>query len=155
MRKLKGLSSIVEKSELMKVSLELGDEKYIFNLYEELSIREFHISDELKEQAKNYAFLGMLHKKLIKIVKDQKIQLDKKFGEIYIKYKSQPGEGSRAKSKDLAIAETEKDKIYLMALKKYHTAEHNKDIIEICVRAFEQKKDLIQTLSANVRKEVS
>lgn len=149
------LKDIAKKSTLMKIDIDFNGEEIKFNLFRELAVDENLIAEEIKNHTSNYALLSMLHKKFIKRVKDLKLDLTKTEAELYKKYKTQPGEGNRAKSKDLAMAEVESDKTYLIKSKKLVDAEYHRDIIETCVRGFETRKDLLQTISANLRREVS
>lgn len=142
------------KSNLMRVVIQLNGEEIAFNLYTELRIDEDLVMDSLKIHPQQYAFLSILHKNSIKEVSDLEAELDTLKGELYTRYKTQPGIGARAKSKDLAIADLESDKTYLKAITRLNEAKHSKNILETCVKSFEVRKDLIQTLSANMRKEI-
>ena len=142
------------KSRLMDIHIQLGDEVFRFNLYEELAISEARINTELKEQASSYAFLGMLHKKLIRSAKDKELEVVKVYNEGYIKFKAEINEETgKPINDDLAKAKAATTKEYKSACNIAADIKEKMDIIKVCVDSFEQRKDLIQTISANLRKE--
>lgn len=134
------------------------DEKYLFNLISEVAIKKENLRDELTTQPKIYAFIGVLHKKYISKVKDLELDRDKTYAERYIyhltsekapyfiKYKMNP-------NATLAKSYTEKDPAYVAICREVIKAEESKNILETCVKAFEQRASLLQTLSANERNE--
>ena len=145
-------------SSFLNLQIKYDDEVFKFNLYEELQVTEVKINSELKEQPSVYAFIAMLHKKLIKKAKDQKKQKDTVFAQRYIHYKTQKTtkyfqDNQKQPADDLCKAFVEADKLYIRECLRLHRVEEQRDDLEVCVLAFEQRKDLIQSLSANIRKE--
>ena len=143
------MSKLIEfssTSPIMDIKIKLNDKVYAFNLDKELRISENRVGAHLMNQARSYAFVAMLHKKLIIKVRDHQKHI--------------------ARVRDLAIS-NHTDSMGIMAakaksandpqLKKLEDElmhiEEARDTIEVCVRSFEMRKDLIQTLSANIRKE--
>ena len=143
------MSKLIEYSStspIMDIKIKLNDKVYAFNLDKELRISENRVGAHLMNQARSYAFVAMLHKKLIIKVRDHQKHI--------------------ARVRDLAISR-HTDSMGIMAakaksandpkLKKLEDElmhiEEARDTIEVCVRSFEMRKDLIQTLSANIRKE--
>lgn len=142
-----------KNSRLMNISISFGDEDFHFNLYEELIVDEDKINKEIREQASGYAFLAMLHKKLIRVAKDKKAEMEKTYAKKYVQYKSTiDPDTNRLYPKETAKEMATKSKAYNEVILEYNQAEENAGILEACVRSFEQRKDLIQTLSANIRK---
>ena len=154
---MKRLKKYARTSSLMDVRIKYGSDVFKFNLFEELKILEVRVNDELLEQPQVYGFLSMLHKKLIKKYKDllqetEKILAKKrvhfytsKFTEYYKANHSRPSE-------KIATAMAEASKEYQEALTNANSSEHDMNIVGTCVKAFEQRAFLIQTLSANIRK---
>jgi len=141
------------RSELMNVKFSYGDEEYSFNLFSELVVNENVINKEIKEQPSSYAFLGMLHKKLIRIAKDKERQAEKIWSGLYIMNKEKLDDlTGRPTTNELAKEKATYAKKYQEAIKAQIAAEHNAGVIEVCVKSFEQRSNLIQTLSANIRK---
>lgn len=150
---MKKLNKYAEKSELMAVSITYGSEKFSFNLFSELVVDENKINYEAKVQPSAYAFLGMLHKKLIRRAKDKEREMDKTYATMYIKFKEKIDERTgRPTANELAKERAIASSRYQTSWKEYIEANHDANIIGVCVSSFEQRKDLIQTLSANIRK---
>lgn len=143
-----------ENSDLMNISINMNGERLRFNLFEELRIDEKTINKEISEQPSYYAFLAVLVVKLNKKVIDLEKEVNKLYAELFIDYKSDIDPNTnRAYSNDHVDALINTDKGYQRALKKYHGALQDKNIIEACSKAFEQRADLLKSLNANVRKE--
>jgi hypothetical protein len=153
MGKKGNLNLLSRKARLMNVKIQYGDDLIKFNLYSEIKIDENLINDELQSQPSVYAFLTMLHKKLIKSAKEAEAHKKQLWAKLYLKYKDGVGQYGRAPSDDVCKAKVEKNKEYQEAIKLLIIAESNRDDIQACVEVFEQRKDILQTLSANQRKE--
>ncbi len=142
------------KSKLMDVRISYGGEKFKFNLFEELVINEDKINSELQEQPSYYGFLLLLHKKLIRVHEDKKVEADKAWAKAFTDFKAEIDQNThRPHSKEVAKELANQDEIYLKAISNYFKAKENSGIIESCVRAFEQRGHLIQSISANKRKQ--
>lgn len=141
-------------SELMNVIIKYGDEKFKFNLFEEAKITENQITREAIEQPSAYAFLALLHKKLIAKTADAETSCKRKFSELYVKYKSDisPSTG-RPASDDLIREKVNINNEYIHLENRLNKLRLDTSIIEACVKTFEQRQFLIQTISANTRRE--
>ncbi len=142
------------KSKVLDVKIKLGDEVFTFNLHEELAITEDRVQAELLVQASSYAFVGMLHKKLLSVIEDRKLTASNKKASSYLWWKGEVNETGRPYSDDYCWAQAEVDKEYAKAMEELNEAKEKANILEVCVRAFEERKDLIQTVSANNRKQI-
>lgn len=141
-------------SPIMEINIETPDGKYKVNLTEELKIKEVNISKDLLSQPTHYAFITMLHKSMIKKLAQLKVEEKKAYASAYLKYKSKINpETNRPNSDDVAKQKAELDKNYLLQQKRVINVHHDVNRLETCVRAFEQKASMLQTLSANLRKE--
>ena len=148
------LNDYSKGSKLMNIKVKYGKEEFKFNLYKELIIDENTLNRELKEQPSLYGFLTLLHKKLIRIKEDKETEVNKIYADVYIDMKNNRNQlTGKPNADDLckqtAIADTD----YNNAKKVLSKATEQANIIGSCVRSFEQRKDVIQTLSANLRKE--
>lgn len=140
-------------SEIMVVNVTFGSEQFIINLYEELVVDENTINKEIKEQPNHYAFLGMLYKKLIRLAADTEKEMEKKFSEVYVKYKEKINDNTgRVYDKEYAQHIANASPKYQELRTKFLKLKADAGDVDVCVKAFEQRKDLIQTLSANIRK---
>jgi hypothetical protein len=148
------INKYASRSQLMDIHISLGSEVFRFNLYEELVISEARINQEILEQSSSYAFLGMLHKKLLRAVKDAELEVIKEYNQGYIRYKKEINdETGKPINDDLAKAKAATTKEYAAALARHSDLSEKTNLIKVCVDAFESRKDLIQTISANLRKE--
>lgn len=150
----KKISRYVKKSNVLDVSIKYGDEMIRFNLGNELKIDEGRINEELKDQPSYYGFLTLLNIRLERIEADKKAEVSKVYSKLLIKYKGEyDPHTSKPYSNDVAKALVDNDTDYQVALKNYNKAKENKGIVHSCVEAFNQRSHLLQSLSANVRKE--
>jgi len=141
-----------ESSKLMDISINYGDEEFHFNLFSELVVNENIINKEIKEQPSSRAFLSMLLTKLIRVEADNKKEMENTYSKMYIKFKNEIDPiTNRPVANDLAKEKAINSNRYQVAVSKYNIAKENKGIIETCVKAFEERGSLIQTLSANIR----
>lgn len=138
----------------MDISVTYGEEKIVFNLKEELRIDENIINNELKNQPSSYAFIAMLHKKLVRKSVDSEKKTDRAFAKAFIKNKTSVDESTgRVMSKEVAKEKAELDPVYIKLQKQSSQCKEDADIVYVAVRSFEQRQSLIQTISANLRRE--
>lgn len=151
---MKRLKRLATKSSILDINLKISGEKVKFNLLEELQINTRKVNEELMEQPTHFAYLSLLMVKT-KQIKDQKEHaLEKVRNAIFIDYKDDIDNNTgRPYSNDLAEAYITEQDEYQEALKEYQEAETNFLQIKTCVDSFQQRKDLLQSLSANIRQE--
>lgn len=149
---MRKLDRYANKSQLMDIRIKLGEELFKFNLFEELVVNENIINDELKAQPTISGFLGSLHTKLDRIKEDKEAEMDKVYHELFVKYKRQKNDLGRPNSDDMTKSLAISHKKYQKAACEYRTAKENATLIKVSLQAFEQRSYLIQTLSANLRK---
>jgi hypothetical protein len=153
MIKGKKITEYSSRSELMEINISYGKEDFSFNLNSELVIDENKINHEAQVQPSSYAFLNMLWKKLIRASKQAEKKMEKKEAELFIKYKGTIDETTGKKNaNETARARVLVNPAYISLQEQFIEAEHQAMVIEVCVKAFEQRSNLIQTLSANLRK---
>jgi len=146
------LKKFAKKSDLMNVKIAVGKEKFNFNLFKEIVIDEDQLSKDIKDQPSAYAFLTMLHAKLVKHKKQIETDKDRAFSIAFVRYKKMiDGNTQRPHSKELAKERANIDPRVKKAEDKLLKASYELDVIGACVTAFEQRASLMQTLSANVR----
>jgi len=146
---------ISSNNKLLDIRIKYKREVFKFNLYEELKVDENKINSELKNQPSYYGFVGMLLIKLQRVKDDKEAEFYKKEAELYIEYKTSINPNTnRENSKELAEALVKENPAYQKLLKEFNNAKENVGIIKHCLSSFEQRSNLIQSLSANLRKEV-
>lgn len=146
------------KSGLMLIRIKYGEELFKFNLFAECQINENDIEKELTELPSSYSYIIMLHKKLIgraKRCEDIKKRVEAERYIYYLTSNQSPyyRENQKFPTVRLAEAYTEKDSKYREAVEDWLKSVDELNTIEAAVRSFECKKDLLQTLSANLRRE--
>jgi len=148
------LRKLAENSKLMEIEIIYGDEFIHFNLYQELAVNESRLNEEIKEQPSHFAFISMIAAMLSTEVARKQGQVDKRYARIFAKEKQTIDDTTeRATSKELADALVINNRSYQKLLKQLIELKNQSKIAEICVKAFDQRSFLIQTLSANLRKE--
>jgi len=150
----KKLDKYITRSSINDITIKYGKETFNFNLVEELSINENKINEELKEQPSYYGFLLLLQSRLLTVKEDTQRQADSKYASKYLKAseKKNPNTG-RNYSDKAAIQIALADEGYNLAVKRALQAKQDYNIITSCVRSFEQRAHLIQSLAANQRRE--
>lgn len=153
MLKRKKIPDYAASSKLMNILVTYGDEEFSFNLYEELVIDEEKINAEAQSQPSSYAFLNMLYKKLFRLYKQSEYKLEKKYKKLFLRYKKDKDALSgKAMANDMVEAMVVVNPEYQEMLAEHLELESQIMAIEVCVKGFEQRVNLIQTLSANIRK---
>lgn len=143
------LRQYAEKASFMNIAIELDGKVFKFNLDEELIVKETKLNLEVKEQPRNYAFLAMLRTKIKVKIKDQYKALKRKEAELYNKYKDELNTDKVTHIN----AKVKEDKSLRKLQDTIDHTEHLKDVLDVAVESFMQRKDLLQTLSSNIRKE--
>lgn len=139
------------KSSLLRVKIKFNSEIIKFNLFKELKINDNILDTELLSQAKYYGFILMLFGKLktqFELIKNDRKSLGSK---LYVKYKKEVVNG-RPINDEVAKSKVLINKEYIQLTKDCIKAKDDVDTIYACMKAFEQRKDLLQTLSSNTRK---
>lgn len=131
----------------MDIHIKYNEHIFKFNLDQELRIGENRIAEHLKNHTRGYAFVAMLHKKLIIKVRDEQKNFNRE------KYKVLAHLKPNYKTVKEAEANASKSVNLIKLERSILELEEARDVLEVAVRTFEMRKDLIQTLSANIRKE--
>jgi len=151
---MRKLNKIASESELTTINIthpQLG--KIRFNLFDELIINEQVVNRELSEQPTAYAYLGILHKKLNRMVKSQEMEVEKIYSKVFLESKETLNPlTNRVHSQDTIKEMVKSNAKYRSAIKKLHDLEYDKDLIYVCLNSFEQRASMIQSISANNRK---
>lgn len=151
---LKKLTGISKKSELMNVSIKFGDETFVFNLREELNINMDGMDHEFNDQLASHSFLSMLKEKLTLKRDDLEAAVNHRRSQLFVELKTKIDRSTgRPPSDDLVNAKIALDDEFRIANKKLRDVKRDLGTITTCFYAFSNRKDLLQTLSANKRKE--
>jgi hypothetical protein len=149
------LKKYITSSPLLNIKIKYKSEIFRFNLYDELVINEDKINTEIKEQPSYYGFIGLLLVKLQRQKDDVEAELNKVNAKLFIKYKTGINSSTnRENSKDLAEALVKDDRTYQDQLTRFNKIKESVGIIQQCLKAFDQRSHLLQSLSANRRREV-
>lgn len=129
----------------MRYTLQVGDEIVKVNLYKELEIDEDNLNEAMANHPRILAFLGRVHAEMLKKVKLLEITRKEKKSERIMKL-------AESISITQAREQVDSDEEYVKITKKLISLEHKRDELERILEAFRHRKDLLQTLSANIRK---
>jgi hypothetical protein len=141
------LIDFIEDSKWMKYKIIVDDETVKINLLKELIIDEDNITQQVLEHPRVFGFLSRVHKYLVKQAKRAEINR-KKVRAQRMEYLQKNGV-SITGSKEMV----DKDKQYVDAHHKQIELEYKRDTLESILESFKHRKDLMQTLSANIRSE--
>jgi hypothetical protein len=140
-------------SQVNQINIRYGKEVIKFNLFAEVRIIESQLEKELKYQPSYYGFLLLLHKQLMAEFEKLKHERKRVHGLLYLNAKDRKATNGRFHSDEGAKAYADSHKRFLRISTQCIKVREDADKIYACVRAFEQRKDLMQTLSSNIRKE--
>ena len=119
------------------------------NITEELSINEKVINSQLKEFPSSYAFLCMIRDKAIKKRDSLEREKNAAYSKAWLFYK----EADSRMNNDTVSHKASINPKYLSIEKRYGKAlDRANRLISIC-RAYESRERILQTLSANIRRE--
>ena len=135
---------------MMRVRLSYDGEEFDFNLAAELKINREGLDKELKNHATSYAFISMLHVKLVIKHKELNKSLAAKKNRKIPMVRKQQGLSSLKEAEAYLL---KNDKKLRDGERELLALEELKDVLEIAVKSFEYRKDLLQTISANKRRE--
>ena len=148
------IQKLAGKSELMDIRVLYGDEVIKFNLYEELQISTDIIDHEIKVQPSHAAFISMVAEMINNQTLAQEQKVARTYAKLFKMYKRQEDETTgRANSKELTEQLVQGNKSYKNEVDDLLEMKHQRGRLHTCVKGFEQRGFLIQTLSANKRKE--
>lgn len=152
---MSSLHKLASTSPLMEFDITYNKKRYRFNLFTELQVNERKLNHEVKSHASSYSFLTMLNNAIIYEYELLEREVERTYNKLYKQYKNEKNsQTGRANSDDMAKAMALSSKLYKEAVNKMLTTKLNKMNLDKAVKAFETRAFLIQTLSANVRKEV-
>jgi hypothetical protein len=150
------LNSIVKSSKINEIKIKYDGETFKFNLNEELSINPKKINEQLKEQPSYYGWLLLLRNRLLTMSEDLERQVDKVYSSIYLATSDKINpKTNRPYSDKAAVQKALGSEKYNDIKAKQLKAKQNFNDINAVVRAFEQRANLIQTLSSNLRSETT
>ena len=136
------------KNHLLEVKIE-GETKFI-NLSEELSINESKIMDQLQNSPSTYDYLCKLKDEACRRRDNLEREKDAVFSRAWLFYK----ESNSKMTNDMATHKATISQKYQSYLKKYIKADYMANqLISIC-KAFESRERILQTVSANLRKQL-
>ena len=135
------------KADVLEVKYQ--GQKVTIDITKELAINESTLNSSLRDFPSNYAFLCGLRDKAIKTRDRLEQEKDQKFSELWVFYKN----SDTRMTNDTANHRTINSKKYQDAEKAFLKASYEASrLISIC-RAYESRERILQTLSANLRKE--
>lgn len=148
------LDKIASGSPLMEIKVKYRGKTYTFNLYEETQVNANTLNRDLKSHASSYAFLLQLRNSLEKTSMELEAAKEKTYNKLYLRYKKQNNPlTNRPMSDDAAKSKALASPIYQDAVTEHINALHNFKTLRDAIRAYEVRKELMQSLGANIRNE--
>lgn len=122
---------------------------YSINISEELSLDEKILNRQLKDSPSNYEFLCHLKDQACRKRDNLEREKDAVFSQVWLYFK----ESDNRMSNEAATHRATSNQKYQSYLKKYIRADYMANqLISIC-KAYENRERILQTLSANIRKQ--
>ncbi len=146
------MTTPANKSNLRVIRINYGGEKFKFDIFKDLDISVFKIQEELQSQASNYSFALLLQKKLLTKFHELKEERKALAAKLYLKAKEETING-RIPSDDYCNAKKESSSRYRLITKACIVARDHADSLFAVIKGYEQRQSLLQTISANSRKE--
>lgn len=147
--KTRQLLKYASSAELMNINVRYNGKLYTFNLYDELRVEDNTLNREVREQSISFAFLLVLLKRLQGRASNLEFEIKKIKAKLWLKSKANSTD--RMTKEDLKLKVDSNPKV-LLKEKHYLKLKSEIDLLEASIRAFEQRSNQIQTLSANIRK---
>lgn len=141
------LLTLATSSSLNSITLLHAGEPITFNLAVELAINRHNLNRDLENQPQIYGFLCNILAELNRAKAETEVDKKRLYGKLFIKYKD------NGLSDKNAASQVESKSEYVKLSHKLARIKYETELVDSCVRAFEQRASLIQTLSANLRKE--
>lgn len=141
------------KSPINNIRIRYNGELVSFNLMSELRIDRTSLNEHLKKQPGYYGFCLLLHKKLMAQFERLKHERMGVYGKLFIYAKEHRTLNSRPYSDETAKSWVESHKKFKEVSERCIKAREDADLMYTCVRSFEQRKDLLQSISSNIRAE--
>lgn len=123
--------------------------KIVINITKELAIDESTINTQLRNLPSNYAFLCLLRDKAIQKANKLEKEKDAAFSKAWLFYK----EADSKITNDAASHKAVTNGKYQSLEKKYLKAQDKATKLTSICRAYETRERIIQTISANLRKQ--
>jgi hypothetical protein len=144
-------------SRLMKVTITLDSgQVYTVDLGKELLIFESRMTDSLKKAPSAYAFIASLFKDRAAKARRLERQLEVLEAQLVVHYCTNKLSDYYKKNNKLAAVNIAKylaraNPKYIRKHKEYEKTMKEKDKLEVAVKSFEQRTELIRSLNANAR----
>lgn len=141
---------VVRLSQIKKNTLKIlfQGKTYEIDLDQELMIDENMVNQSLRKSPSNYALLTMVRDRLVFKRDKLEKEKDQAYSKAWLYYKE-----SGNVNNETATHKAESNKAYQGALKRWLKADYEATrIISIC-KAYENRENILRTISANIRKQ--
>lgn len=147
------IKKIIRGSKINIIKIKIGDERLVINLSEELMVKESELDDSLASAPAHYSYLSAIYSKVLRKKLDLAVEKDAAYSRAYMYFKSSINEETnRPYNDDMAKAEALQDPEYLGVCNQLNEETEKANILYSATKAYEFKINLMQTISANNRK---
>lgn len=134
---------------IKKLKVNFQGRSFEIDVEKELAINENIINSQLKESPSSYAFLCMVRNYYIKKRDKLEREKDAAYSEAWLYYKA----SDNKMNNDMACHKANTHKKYVSLYNRWKViASKADDLISIC-KAYENRENILRTISANIRKE--
>lgn len=132
-----------------KLKIKFQGKTFEIDVEKELAINENIINSQLKSSPSSYAFLCMVRNYYIKKRDKLEREKDAAYSEAWLYYKSSDSKMNN----DMACHKANTNKKYASIYNRWKIiASKADDLISLC-KAYENRENILRTISANIRKE--
>jgi len=114
-------------------------------LKRDLEFNEMNIDKAVIEQPANFAYYGYLWVEKMKEASILKMEVDRVYSELYMKYRTKMAENGEKATEKLIESKILSDEKYIRAYTEYLKAKDEAEVYGIVKDAFKQRKDMIET----------
>lgn len=145
--------SILKRQDLLRLQFALNKRRYKIDLIAELRINDNNLNTEIEQQPAKFAWFAVLYNhavstydKLYEYKKEVYAKLDKRVRQRL----EDRGQRVTDKKVDAIIR---RSTAYKKITNRVLDARHDMNILQYVVESFRQRKDMLQSLSVNIREE--
>lgn len=149
------IDNILDKSNILDLDITIDGKDYKIDMRKQLEISAEGITEAITNGPTYYAFLSALLQRALVEKRSRERKKNTVYGKLFNEYKSNydTSQYPRGISNELVSAKIDRNIKYIKAVKEHEQITAQVDLLTMYVRAYEQRTSLIQTLSANLRRE--
>lgn len=137
----------------LEIKVRAGKKLRSLDLAKELDINEVDINEQMMTQPRMFAWVAVLSKLAADTKRRKKAGLKVAYAERDKHWRIYREDHNLKVTDKVIDADILRDKVYQAAQGELHDAEFNADVLDVAVQAFDQRKDMLISVGANIRAE--